>query len=326
VVGTVIVPGEKRAIAQPSSPPVAPANADPRTTAKRLVADGIAAYTAKDYGKAISLYMRAFSLDPHPRLLFNVAQALRLAGCVERAVAFYERYLTLEPQGGESETARAVLAERKGRRSSASSVGATGATSCSVAASLMEAPPAAAVESTGRRSTGRLRLNSKPDGVTVMLDGVKIGATPLEREVAAGGHMVALVDRGRLVGEQKVEVGEGAVAEVTMPVVYPPDDANAIPSSKPSRTLSIALFGGASTALVASAYFFYLGQHGGSGHPEERYRYPYANGTALALVGVGAAAIGVGIWLWLREPRHQESAPVAAISADGSYLGWQGRF
>src|SRR5690349_21363440 len=103
--------GSEIGSAQPNSGPPAPADASTRATAKKLVQDGIAAQSAKDYGKAIALYMRAFSLEPHPLLLFNVAQALRLAGCAERAVSFYERYLTLEPRGGESAAARELLAE-----------------------------------------------------------------------------------------------------------------------------------------------------------------------------------------------------------------------
>ena len=148
-----------------------------------------------------------------------------------------------------------------------------------------------------------------------MLDGAKIGATPIDREVAAGAHMVSLVYRDRLMGEQRVEVDANEVAEVTIPVVL---------TESPSRTVSYALFGVASVALVVSGYMFYLGQQGDG--PKDQFEYPYANRTGLVLVGVGAAAIGAGIWLWIREPRERSSAPVAAITSGGGYFGWQGRF
>ncbi len=102
-----VVLGSRSAEAQPG--PGATANT--RAEARKLVDEGIAAQNAEDYGKAIALYLRAFSLDPHPLLLFNVAQAHRLAGCPQRAVPFYERYLTLDPEGAESAPARAALAE-----------------------------------------------------------------------------------------------------------------------------------------------------------------------------------------------------------------------
>jgi len=316
VVAVVVasVPGIRSARAQPSPGSSVPTGANTRVTAKKLVDDGIAAFNVKDYGKAISFYMRAFVLEPRPRLLFNVGQALRLAGCTERAVSFYARYLALEPQGGESEAARGILAEIKGRRPS----GSTGknasksSEACSVADGLVEAQSAAPFE-----IRGRLKLHSSLEGMTVMLDGVKIGTTPIEHEVAAGAHMISLVHRERLVGEQRVEIGANAVVEVTIPVVLP---------KTPSRAGSYALFGGAGVALAVGGYIFYLGQKGGPGHPYDQFRYPYANYTGIAFVGVGAAAIGVGIWLWSRQSREQESAPVAAISSSGSYFGWQGKF
>jgi len=303
-----VAPGSRVASAQPGSRSAAPANAGARSTARKLVEDGIAAFNDKNYGKAIALYLRAFSLDPHPRLLFNVAQALRLAGCTERAGAFYERYLTLEPQGGESETARDVLAEIKGRHSSGSS-----STSCSVAASLLESQPADSAE-----AKGRLKLSSKPEGVIVMLDGVKIGTTPIEREVAAGAHMVSLVDRERLVGEQRVEVGTDTVAELTIPVALASDFGR---SAGRSRLPSVLLWVGGGLALAGSGVAFYYGQ---KGWPEDNYSYRGATETGFALASAGMVAIGIGTWLWLRD--RKESAPVAAVEHGGAYFGWSGSF
>jgi hypothetical protein len=46
--------------------------------------------------------------------------------------------------------------------------------------------------------------------------------------------------------------------------------------------------------------------------------------TAGAVIGVlGVAAVGAGAYLWRR---NKQSAPVAAISSDGGYVGWAGRF
>ena len=158
----------------------------------------------------------------------------------------------------------------------------------------------------------------------VMLDRQKIGVTPLELDIAAGEHAIVLVDGGTRVGERQVKILAGSTVEVTVPVVYPPDNPKYIPPPPPSRVVPIALFVGAGAVLAVTPYMFYLGQKGDS--PKDRYEYPYANGTGLALVGVSAAAVGVGIWLWLREPRERESAPVATISPGGGYFGWQGRF
>jgi hypothetical protein len=176
-------------------------------------------------------------------------------------------------------------------------------------------------------ATGRLKLHSTPEGMIVMLDGSKIGVTPIERDIASGTHEITLVDGGTRVGERKVQILDGATIEVTMPVVYPRDDARYRPPPGPSRLVPIALFAGGALALAASGYMFYLGRQGGSSHPEDRYEYPYANASGFVLAGSGVAAIGVGVWLWMRDSREsRESAPVAVLGSGGGYVGWQGRF
>ncbi len=299
-------PGITHAQREPQAP--APASTETREAARKLVNEGIAAQDAGSYDKAIALYMRAFALDPHPWLLFNVGQAHRLAGCLERATSFYERYLALEPSGSQAPVARAVLDEIK-------RAGKPDGPGCANAASADGAPERAVV------ATGQLKLSSVPEGVTVMIDGTKVGVTPLERELAAGSHTIVLVDRGMLVGERKVEVVEGEAIEVTMPVEYP---ASAAPQRGPSRVAPVLLWAGGGLALAASGVAFYLGQKGGPDHPEDLYIYRGATPTGYVLAGAGAAAISVGIWLWVRGSR--ESAPIVSIAPGGGHIGWQGRF
>jgi tetratricopeptide (TPR) repeat protein len=92
-----------------------PSSAD-KQVAKKLVAAGIAAQDAQQYDTAIELYHKAYTLVPHPILLFNIGQAHRLAGRPNQAQRFYERYLKREPNGSQSAVARAALAAIKARR------------------------------------------------------------------------------------------------------------------------------------------------------------------------------------------------------------------
>jgi hypothetical protein len=80
-VAVLIAPGSRIGHAQAGPGAPAPANVGAREAARQLVDEGIAAQDAGDYDTAIARYMRAFALDPHPVLLFNVGQAHRLAGC-----------------------------------------------------------------------------------------------------------------------------------------------------------------------------------------------------------------------------------------------------
>jgi tetratricopeptide (TPR) repeat protein len=79
--------------------------------AKKYTNAGIAAQDAGDFETAIELYTKAFQLVPHPLLIFNVAQANRLAGHKERAVVLYRRYLELDPNGAQAQTARDLINE-----------------------------------------------------------------------------------------------------------------------------------------------------------------------------------------------------------------------
>jgi len=309
-VAVSILLGSNASHAQSGRGTTTPASATTREEARKLVDEGIAAQNAKDYDKAIALFLKAFSLDPHPILLFNVAQAHRLAGCPARAVAFYERYLMLEPRGTQSGTARENLAESRGKPDGSS-----------CAKTLTAGDPSGSPASSTADVKGRLKLRSVPDGVTVMLDGEKIGVTPIDRELANGTHTIVLVDGGMLVGDRKVEISAGQVSEVTMSVERPDRDSR---QRRPSRVAPVLVWIGGGLALATSGYLFYLGEQGGPNHPEDRYNYRGATPAGFAFMGAGAAAIGVGVWLWVRG--SHESAPVAAISADGGYVGWQGRF
>lgn len=100
--------------------PPAPAR-DPAAVklAKQYVAAGLAAQDAHDYDTAIALYSRAYQLVPHPLLIFNLAQAHRLAGHLDKALVLYRRYLAEDPDGAQATIARgfvAELAEREAAR------------------------------------------------------------------------------------------------------------------------------------------------------------------------------------------------------------------
>ncbi len=96
-----------------AQPAPAPANPQTKAQAKKLVDDATVAFDAGDYDKAIELFKEAYALIPHSELMFNMAQAQRLAGRPEKAAPLYERYLELEPSGGQAGPARAALAEIK---------------------------------------------------------------------------------------------------------------------------------------------------------------------------------------------------------------------
>lgn len=89
---------------EPSSPEVIPHKA--RALAER----GRAFHDAGDYGNAIVAFKEAYVMAPSPGLLFNLAQAYRLAGNCDDAVMMYRRYLNTNPSPEARRIAEAHLA------------------------------------------------------------------------------------------------------------------------------------------------------------------------------------------------------------------------
>src|SRR6185369_13904925 len=70
-----------------------------------------AAFGLAHYGEAARLYESAFQAHPDSGLLFNAAQAHRLAGTTARALELYRNYLRLFPKGSSAAQAKRHIAE-----------------------------------------------------------------------------------------------------------------------------------------------------------------------------------------------------------------------
>lgn len=83
----------------------APAAAGPASTGERRARaraheqEGLKAQAAGAYDRAVDDYQRAYDLAPVTGLIFNMAEAHRLAGHHALALAHYRRYLAAEPTG-----------------------------------------------------------------------------------------------------------------------------------------------------------------------------------------------------------------------------------
>lgn len=63
------------------------------------------------YAEAAGLYLRAFRLFPHPAFVFNAAQMHRLSGESGPAIAAYEQYLEIDPEGAKAGEARTYITQ-----------------------------------------------------------------------------------------------------------------------------------------------------------------------------------------------------------------------
>jgi tetratricopeptide (TPR) repeat protein len=78
--------------------------------AKELATRGRIYHDAGDYSMAIAAFKEAYVLAPSPGLLFNIAQAYRLAGNCDEAAWMYRRYLDTNPTGTNRQLAEQHLA------------------------------------------------------------------------------------------------------------------------------------------------------------------------------------------------------------------------
>ena len=161
-------------------------------------------------------------------------------------------------------------------------------------------------------SVGRIKISTKPQGATVVLDHEVIGVAPIERDVAAGPHEIVLMNGTHEVGRRALTVHPTETAEVTIAVHAPPG-----PSRVPGY---LAL--GAGVAAIATGAVLYVKSPTDDG--SQLYYYntkPWGIGVGIG----GIALVATGFYL-LHRSHASDSVPVAAIGPNGGMIGWARAF
>lgn len=70
-----------------------------------------ASYQAEDFQAAAAAYWTAYTLNPHPNILFNVAQSYRKANRLHEALTLYQRYLQQAPEAPNASLVQGYVAE-----------------------------------------------------------------------------------------------------------------------------------------------------------------------------------------------------------------------
>jgi hypothetical protein len=167
-------------------------------------------------------------------------------------------------------------------------------------------------------NSGRIKIDSKPTGATVVLDHEVIGVAPIERDVAAGPHEVVLMNGSHEVGRRSLTVHATETAEITIPVHEIRDVA---PAPRHSR-VPAAIVLGVGIAGVVTGTLLYVKTPKDDGSQPTYYDTKPA-GIGIGIGGVAAVAIGL---VWLNYARTSDSAPVASIGSHGGMIGWARAF
>jgi tetratricopeptide (TPR) repeat protein len=114
----VLLTGAAASEAAPRKPPAARSPSDPKQ-AKIARAHFDKAEKAFDLGRfeeALTEYQSAYEALPLPGFVFNLAQCYRNLGDDERAIFFYQRYLTLQPDAPNRPVVEQLIAEQHRRQ------------------------------------------------------------------------------------------------------------------------------------------------------------------------------------------------------------------
>lgn len=89
------------------------AHADPASDARTHYQSATTHFAVGDFAKAADEYQAAYMLKPDPALLYNAAQAYRLAGNQEKALILYKNYVQLYASESNVDEVRAQIAKLK---------------------------------------------------------------------------------------------------------------------------------------------------------------------------------------------------------------------
>ena len=180
------------ALAVPATSSVAQAQGGDQAEARRLFTQGEQAYRVGNYEESVDLWQRAYTMDPRPRIQYNLSQAFERLGRLEEAVAALDAYLrdtpADDPLYGEANARLAALRQR---------VALTG------------------IRIVGGGAGGQIFVNDQAWGATPRPDRIP---------VAPGSHRITIVDPNGTRHEMVVAVPVGLVVDVTVPTGSNPID------------------------------------------------------------------------------------------------------
>lgn len=175
------------------------------------------AYREARYRDAIDLFLQANQLDPHPELIFNVAQAYEKLNDAPAALRSFREYLRLSPGATNRATAEASIKRFEAR--------------------LAE------------RSVQQVTVLSTPAGAEVFIDGRRMGQTPCTFEIAPGRHTAAIKSLGYADSAREFQLAPDRAMDLEIALSRPAGDT---PKHAPSTAAPAPAHAAAPLAPVAA--------------------------------------------------------------------------
>jgi len=156
--------------------------------------------------------------------------------------------------------------------------------------------------------TSTLKLDSRPTGRPVTIDGQPGGTTPVEQDLEIGSHEIEVHDGDQVVARRRIRLEVGQPLELTLSAHAPVPETHA--PRWPWYTM------GAGTAVIATGVILYVTSESPTGAKPE-YLNDRPIGTAIAIGGAGVVAVGAYFAL-----THSDTAPTVAMTPGGAVLGF----
>jgi len=186
------------------------AAAEDPSRAKELFNAGAHAYSIGAFGAAARAFEDAYAEDPQPAILFSLSQARRRQFIVEprrdvlqQALAGFEQYLRLVPQGGRRADAAQAVEELRG-------------TLASLPAEAPTAVPAA------KSKAASLIVSSPTSAATLAIDDQAASRLPFVGELTPGLHVLVVAAPGHLTSRREILFPEGGLATLDVPLLELP--------------------------------------------------------------------------------------------------------
>jgi hypothetical protein len=159
----------------------------------------------------------------------------------------------------------------------------------------------------------RFIIQSRPSGAVVTMDGKPMGTTPLDAELASGGHHVELTRSGYDPASRSFTVVSGVDETLSMELV-------ALPTQFPYRAAGWGSVAGGAVLFIAGILTMNVDKHeascstvekGVNGHCPEVWSTKWWGATMIGL-GTAAATLG-GVFIYLA-PRTDTPGAMAGVS------------
>ena len=184
-----------------------------------------------------------------------------------------------------------------------------------------------AAASTG---AGRLTVVTRPSGATVLVDGEKIGISPVTRGLREGPHTITLELLGHKTVTRPITIMNDAESPLDVAMVSLGRGGGG-GGGGGGKLLGYGLVAVGSAAVVGGAAMILLDPRCDVGSDAEACAvteptYTSTQLPGLVAAGAGAVAVAVGVYLITRSGKRSGTTPVASVSAGGAVFGLTGSF